>query len=73
MSDEELRRRDDVQIGMLIQSVNTLTNEVASLRLKVEGLEAKVNTGKGVFYGALFAAGGVGAGIAQLLDRVFNQ
>lgn len=70
--DNERRRTDDIQIGMLIQSVQTLTEEVNSLRVDVADLKAKVNTGKGVFWGALFVAGGMGAGLSQLVDRFFN-
>lgn len=70
MSDE--RRSNDVQLGMLIKGLETLTAEVNSLRVDVAELKAKVNTGKGVFWGALFAAGGVGAGLSQLVDRFFS-
>lgn len=73
MSDaDELRRADDRQIGMLIQSVATLTAEVQQLRTEVADLKERAATGKGMFYGALFAAGGLGAGIGQLADRLFN-
>lgn len=72
MSTDDLRRSDDVQIGKLIQSVENLSREVDRLRQKVEGLEEKANTSKGVFYGALFAAGGMGAGLAQLFDKIFH-
>lgn len=70
--EDQRRRADDIQIGMLIQSVQTLTEEVNSLRADVSELKAKVNTGKGVFWGALFVAGGMGAGLSQLVDRFFN-
>lgn len=67
MSDEAM------QIGRLISSVETLTSEVNQLRGQVDELRGQMNRGKGVFYGALFAAGGVGAGASHLLDVVFGR
>lgn len=69
MSEE---RRNDIELGKLIQSVETLTEQVATLTTKMEDMTAKVNTGRGMFYGALFAAGGAGAGISWLADKLFQ-
>lgn len=63
---------NDIELGKLIQSVDTLTAEVTTLRQVVAHLEAKANTGKGMFYGALFAAGGAGAGMSKMLDKLFT-
>lgn len=64
------QRANDLEIGKLIQAVDTLTQEVTTLRGQMEDMSKKVNTGRGLFYGALFAAGSAGAGLSQLLDRI---
>jgi len=63
-------RANDLEIGKLIQAVDTLTVEVATLREKMEDMSKKANTGQGMFYGALLAAGSAGAGLSQLIDRI---
>lgn len=68
----EDRRQEDIMFGKLIAQVQTLTEEVEALRAKTDTLIGQMNTGKGLFYGALFAAGGVGAGLSQLLDKVLK-
>lgn len=68
----DLKRSDDILIGKLVQAVDTLTDEVTTLRREMKGLTDQVNTGKGMFYGALFAAGGLGAGLSQLADKIFK-
>lgn len=69
----EDRRSGDVQLGMLIKGLETLTAEVNSLRVDVAELKAKVNTGKGVFWGALFVTGGLGAGIGASLTNLSDK
>lgn len=71
MADQHYRA-NDMEIGKLLQAVETMSSEIAILRRDVGDLTGKINTGKGMFYGALFAAGGVGAGISQLADRFFS-
>lgn len=64
---------DQIQTGKLISSVETLTHEVNQLRLQVADIRDQMSRGKGVFYGALFAAGGLGAGAGHILDAVFGK
>ena len=68
----DLRREDDRLIGQLMQSVETLTTEVASLKTGVQALHDKINVGKGIFYGAIVAAGGSGAVLSQLVGKFFQ-
>jgi len=68
----DLKRADDLLIGGLVQSVETLTTEVALLKTSVQGLHDRMNVGKGIFYGAIVAAGGSGAVLAQLVGKFFQ-
>lgn len=61
----------DLELGRLISAVDTLSKEVTTLREQMQDLTSKVNTGKGMFFGALFAAGGAGAGMSALFHRIF--
>lgn len=69
---EELRRMDDRLMGELVATVKALNSKVESLETTVTDLSAKMNTGRGVLIGALIAAGGLGAGASQLLERVLK-
>ena len=82
--ENDLRRTDDVLIGRLVQSVETLTDEVKGLRahsasatdlaaisLKVDALQTKANIGKGILYGAMAASVTSGAALSQLLGKLF--
>jgi flagellar biosynthesis/type III secretory pathway ATPase len=61
-----------IEFGKLINAVETLTRQVAELDTKVESLNAQITGGKGMVMGMLFAAGGVGAGAAKLLEKFSN-
>lgn len=61
-----------IQFGKLIQSVATLTIEVQTLRHEMTELSNQMSGGKGVVAGMLLAAGGVGAGAAHLVDKLFK-
>lgn len=68
----DMRREDDRLIGELVAKVQILTTEVTTLRTEVTNLNSKMNTGRGMFYGVIFAAGGVGAGLSQLAEKLFK-
>lgn len=66
------RRENDLLIGQLLAQVSNLAEEVKSLREQVATLSTRMNTGRGLLYGALFAAGGMGASISALAEKVFK-
>lgn len=61
------------QVGRLTQAVETLTTEVTALRKEVTSIKADMNRGKGFAIGMLVAAGGVGAGMATALMKLFGK
>lgn len=61
---------DPIQFGRLLNSVETLTEQVAELDKKVDTLNSQITGGKGVIMGLLITAGGVGAGLTKLLEKV---
>ncbi|MGE0289684.1 MAG: hypothetical protein AB7I42_25660 [Bradyrhizobium sp.] len=63
---------DDRLIGQLTATVNNLTKQVEGLQTRVDALNNTVNTGRGFLFGLLMAAGGLGAGLSQLLERIFK-
>ena len=62
----------DLQLGMLIQSVATLSEEVKALRTEVGDIKSQMSKGKGFALGALLAAGGIGASISQAVQSMFK-
>lgn len=78
MSEMEQRRGiDPFEFGKLHQAVHSLTQQVdqaterfieaeAVLTRRLDAIEAKFSTGKGVAIGLLFAAGGLGAGLSEM-------
>lgn len=63
---------DPVEFGKLIQSVETLTSQVATLATKVEEMSNQMTGGKGLIAGMMLAAGGIGAGASELFSRIFK-
>ncbi len=83
----EIERRhydiDPIEFGKLSQAVQNLTKQIdqaterfieseAILTKRLDAIEAKFSTGKGVAIGLLFAAGGLGAGLSELIGRVWK-
>lgn len=66
---QEERRSDDLLMGELMAKVNHLAIEVNFLREKTDTLIAHINAGRGMFFGAIFGAGGLGAGLSQVMDK----
>jgi hypothetical protein len=64
---------DPVQFGSLIKSVETLANEVQTLRGDVKELASQITGGRGVITGIIIAAGGIGAGMHHLLDKLIGD
>lgn len=62
---------DPVQFGRLLNAVETLTDQVADLDIKVETLNTQITGGKGIVMGLLVAAGGAGAALTKVLEKVF--
>lgn len=71
-SDDVRRRQDDRLIGELIARVEILTAEVGILRGQVAKLNDRMSSGRGIFYGAMFAAGSVGAGLSHVVEKVLR-
>jgi len=69
----EERREPSLELGRLIQAVETLTIEVGHLRNKMETVEGHVNRGKGMLLGMTLAAGGIGASISSALHKMFSN
>lgn len=59
---------DPVQFGKLINAVETLEGNVATLSTQVQTLNNQITSGKGVAFGLIIAAGGLGAGLSKILD-----
>lgn len=63
---------DPVQFGRLIQSVETLTAELEKMSGKVDDLTQQMSGGKGIAYGMIIAAGGLGATTGELVRHIFK-
>lgn len=61
---------DPVQFGKLLNAVETLETNVATLTNQVQQLNSQITGGKGVVFGLLITAGGLGAGITKLLEAI---
>jgi hypothetical protein len=61
---------DPIQFGRLLNSVETLTEQVAELDKKVDTLNGQITGGKGVIMGLLITAGGVGAGLTKAIEKI---
>jgi ribulose kinase len=59
----------DVDLGRLIQAVETLTSEVTALNSRVRELETQLAKGKGLFSGVVLVSGACGALIAAVLNK----
>lgn len=66
------RRSPSIDMGRLMQAVDTLTDEVSKLRNDVSEIKDQMSRGKGLVTGLLLAAGGVGAGISAALHKWFG-
>lgn len=62
----------NTEIELLRESVDRLHKDVVELRREVAVLTAIRHTGKGLLYGLLIAAGGVGAGTATAINKVLG-
>lgn len=63
---------DPVEFGKLVQSVETLTKTVADLNADVIKLNLAMTGGKMFGIGLLLAAGGIGAGVTKVIERLFG-
>lgn len=66
MSDDKLSELD---LGRLIQAVETLTSEVTALNARVRELETQLAKGKGVLSGVVLVSGACGALVAAVLNK----
>ncbi len=66
MSDDKI---SEVDLGRLIQAVETLTIEVAALNSRVRELETQLAKGKGVLSGVVLVSGACGALVAAVLNK----
>lgn len=67
------RRETSMEVGRLIQAMETLTEEVNLLRTKMESIDGQMNRGKGMMVGLFLAAGGVGAGVSSMFNKLFGN
>ena len=63
---------DPIEFGKLLQAVSNLTRKVDVLTDEVDSLKNTMSGGKGVMIGLMIAAGGLGAGVSHLMDRIFK-
>jgi hypothetical protein len=61
---------DPIQFGKLINAVETLEENVATLSAQVQALNNQITSGKGVALGLMVTAGGLGAGLTKLLEAI---
>lgn len=66
MSDDKI---SEVDLGRLIQAVETLTTEVSALNSRVRELETQLAKGKGVLSGVVLVSGACGALVAAVLNK----
>jgi hypothetical protein len=66
MSDDKI---SEVDLGRLIQAVETLTIEVSALNSRVRELETQLAKGKGVLSGVVLVSGACGALVAAILNK----
>jgi hypothetical protein len=59
----------EVNLGRLIQAVETLTIEVSALNSRVRELETQLAKGKGVLSGVVLVSGACGALVAAVLNK----
>jgi hypothetical protein len=59
----------EVDLGRLIQAVETLTIEVSALNSRVRELETQLAKGKGVLSGVVLVSGACGALVAAILNK----
>ena len=67
MSSEEQLLKD---VGGLISSVIHLTTAVETLTTKVEMLEGRLNTGKGIILGLMISAAAIGGSIGAFFSKI---
>lgn len=79
MTDDE-RRINLIEYGKMIEQVRGLTNALAEhaqmmseLNVKVAAINERLNTGKGVIFGLLIAAGGLGAGVSEAIKHLTGK
>jgi hypothetical protein len=61
---------DPIQFGKLLNAVETLETNVASLTAQVHQLNTQITGGKGVAMGLMITAGGLGAGLTKLIEAI---
>ena len=59
----------EVNLGRLIQAVETLTIEVSALNSRVRELETQLAKGKGVLSGVVLVSGACAALVAAILNK----
>ena len=64
---------DPIEYGRLLESVETLTVSVNKLSGEVQVITERLNTGKGVIFGLMIAAGGLGAGVSETIKHLFSK
>jgi hypothetical protein len=70
MSDEE--KLNPVQFGRLIQSVETLSMEIRTLKTDIESLKDTRSKGWGILTGVTLAAGGLGSLSHSLIEKLLK-
>jgi hypothetical protein len=61
----------EVEMGKLIQAVETLSKDMERLSNRLDSLESQLDKGKGLFIGILLVASGAGAAISSLMSKWF--
>ena len=72
MAGEQNHNMDPVQFGRLIQSVETLTSTINSLRLDVDSLKETRSRGWGILAGVSLIAGGMGSASHAIIDKLLK-
>lgn len=63
---------DPIQVGKMINAIETLEENVKKLSDDVHMLHEKISSGKGLMIGVLVTAGGLGAGATKILESLFK-
>jgi hypothetical protein len=61
---------DPIQFGKLLNAVETLEGNVATLTAQVQALNNQITSGKGVALGLMVTAGGLGAGLTKIIEAI---
>ena len=64
---------DPVEFGKLLGQVEAIAKSVDTLTVKVEGIEKKLNKGRGFIAGLTLATAAIGGGIGAFVHKIMEN